>query len=69
MTDRIACWRVGRWRREAADRHCDMLRDALRMVLDHGPTLPPGLHQHACQVLAATTRRERDKIGTDRISQ
>lgn len=66
MIDRVARWRVGRWRREAADRHAEMLHDTLRMILDAGPPLPPDLHHHACQVLAATARRERDRIGGNR---
>lgn len=60
MSDRRT---ILRWRSEAAERHCEMLRETLRMVLDDGPALPPDLHQHACQVLAATDRGEREAIG------
>jgi len=56
----------GWWRREAADRHCEMLRETLQMLLTHGPQQHPLLAKHAQQVLAATTRRERDLIGTPR---
>ena len=56
----------GWWRREAADRHCEMLRETVQMLLTHGPRQHPMLVQHAQQVLAATTRREREQIGTCR---
>mgnify|MGYP000166692030 FL=1 len=56
----------GWWRREAADRHCEMLRETLRLLLTVGPRQHPAMVEHAEQVLAATTRRERDLIGTQR---
>ena len=56
----------GWWRREAADRHCEMLRETVQMLLTHGPRQHPMLAQHAQQVLDATTRRQRDLIGTPR---
>ncbi len=63
MSDRIRAWRIGRWRREAADRHCEMLRETLRMLLTHGPRQHPILAQHAQEVLDATTRHQRERIG------
>lgn len=63
MSERIKAWRIGRWRREAAERHCEMLRETVQMLLAHGPRQHPLLAQHAQHVLDATTRRERELIG------
>ena len=56
----------GWWRREAADRHCEMLRETVHLLLTVGPKQHPALAEHAEMVLAATTRRERELIGTPR---
>ena len=49
------------WRRSAKDRHLDMLRETLAMVLRNGLTHTQ--RQHAETVLAATTQHQRDQIG------